>query len=81
MKLATYLETNAIKSAAFGRSVGVSKQTMFKYVRGICFPTPSVLKRIRVATDGKVTADDFVDQHEAGRLPADQTALVEAGAL
>jgi hypothetical protein len=74
MKLATYLTANEIRSAAFGRLVGVSKQTMFKYVRGICFPPPETLKRIREATQGAVTADDFVDQHVPGDVSASASA-------
>lgn len=38
-------------------------RTAQRYAKGERFPDPPTLLRIRVATDGLVTADDFVDQH------------------
>jgi DNA-binding transcriptional regulator YdaS (Cro superfamily) len=76
MTLAKYLGCCSITSAAFARQVGVSKQAMFKYVHGLRIPAPGIMVRIREATDGAVTADDFVDQrHEAeSRARAEQAA-------
>ena len=71
MKLKTYLETKGITAAAFGALVGVNnKQTISRYIRGDRFPPADMLLRIREATDGTVTADDFVDQHVSATHPA-----------
>lgn len=52
--------------------IGVTnKQTMSRYARGDRFPPPDVLLRIREVTKGKVSADDFVDQHTAAGRDAD----------
>jgi transcriptional regulator with XRE-family HTH domain len=63
MQINEYLSEQNIPAAQFARQIKVLKQTFFKYVHGIAFPPPSVLKRIAEATDGKVTANDFVEQH------------------
>ena len=47
--------------------------TVHNYVHGERFPTPENLLRIRVATGGLVTADDFVDQH-TGAAPRKREA-------
>ena len=64
MKLGDYLRDEKLTVAAFGALVGVgNKQTMSRYVRGDRFPPADTLLRIREVTAGRVTADDFVDQH------------------
>ncbi|WP_204737454.1 hypothetical protein [Gluconacetobacter azotocaptans] len=53
-----------MSDAAFARRSGINlRQIVNRYRKGICFPTPTNLRRIREATNGQVTADDFVDQH------------------
>ena len=69
MKLDSYLRAHNLTSAQFGEVSGIgSKQAVHKYRHGLRFPTPENLRRIREATNGAVTADDFVDQH-AGASP------------
>ncbi len=63
MQLSLYLAAEKITAAEFGRRVGLSRQRLHTYVRGSRFPSPTALRRIRDATGGAVTADDFVDQH------------------
>jgi hypothetical protein len=64
MKLDAYLSERGLTSERFGKTAGIpSKQTIHNYRRGIRFPSPQNLRRIREATNGAVTADDFVDQH------------------
>ena len=66
MKLSEYLRDHGTSAAAFGREAGLgSRQLIHKYLSGERFPTPENLRRIREATGGAVTADDFVDQHTA----------------
>ncbi len=65
MQLNEYLASRGLTVPKFGQRVGVhNRQTMYQYAKGIRFPPPDVLARIRNATDGVVTADDFVQQHE-----------------
>jgi hypothetical protein len=76
MKFDDYLRLNDLTSAQFGALAGIpAKQTVHNYRRGIRFPSPDNLVRIREATKGAVKADDFVDQYSAQR-----TAAAPAGA-
>lgn len=63
MQLKSYLATEGRTPAMFAAEVGVTVQTLYRYLSGERFPTPENLRRIREATGGAVTADDFVDQH------------------
>ena len=76
MKLSDYLRNNGMTAAEFGRVAGLgSRQLVHKYVTGGRFPTPENLRRIREATGGAVTADDFVDQHtDPAAPPASEAA-------
>jgi transcriptional regulator with XRE-family HTH domain len=59
MNLSTYLKHYEIPSAEFARRIGVRKQTIYKYINGICFPSlPSMIK-IKHVTNGLVTTNDF----------------------
>lgn len=69
MHLKQHLSETGETVGAFAARVGVDIATMYRYLAGTRFPTPENLRRIRKATAGAVTADDFVDQH-AGRVPA-----------
>jgi hypothetical protein len=61
MQIKEYLDGNDITAAQFARRINVLKQTFFKYVHGIAFPPPRILRLIAAETKGEVTADDFVD--------------------
>lgn len=74
MQLKAYLAENGLTLTAFARSMGLGVQTLHRYVHGRRFPPADVLLRIRNATGGQVTADDFVDQHTAGTTPASAEA-------
>jgi len=64
MLLSEYLAETGESAAAFARRSAVgSRQLINKYLRTQRFPSPENLLRIRVASGGRVTADDFVDQH------------------
>lgn len=63
MNLKTHLSSSGETVAAFAGRVGVDVKTLYRYLSGERFPTPENLRRIREATGGAVTADDFVDQH------------------
>ncbi len=69
MKLDTYIRDRGLTSEQFGRDAGIpSKQAIHNYRHGLRFPTPRNLRLIRLATNGLVTADDFVDQHVGSDL-------------
>ena len=64
MKLDAYLRERGLTSAQFAKDAGlVGKQTVHHYRHGLRFPTAENLRRIYVATNGEVTANDFMDQH------------------
>jgi transcriptional regulator with XRE-family HTH domain len=65
MNLKRHLSESGESVAAFAGRVGVDVKTLYRYLSGERFPTPENLRRIREATGGAVTADDFVDQHTA----------------
>lgn len=73
MKLDDWLKAQNTTSAEFARVSGIGdRQAVHKYRHGERFPTPENLQRIRKATGGAVTANDFADQH-APETPANDT--------
>ena len=60
MKLNEYLRDNKIGEAAFAARLGVSQQTVNRYLRGERFPRRTILARITELTAGAVTSNDFV---------------------
>ncbi len=60
MKLSDYLAERNEMIGAFANRIGVSHETVRRYVRGERRPDWEVLEKIAVATDGSVTANDFV---------------------
>ncbi len=64
MKLSEWLCNRIMSDAEFARISGIGQRALVhKYRHGRLFPGPENLRRIRQATNGEVTADDFVDQH------------------
>ena len=60
MELATYLEESRTTYEAFAEQIGVSIFAVGKYARRQRTPRPEIMARIKRATDGAVTADDFL---------------------
>ena len=58
-KLATYLTDHGIARETFAASIGVDTVSVCRYVLGRRRPRWDVMTRIREATKGAVTADDF----------------------
>jgi transcriptional regulator with XRE-family HTH domain len=70
MKFDDWLKAQKMTSAEFARLSGIGdRQAVHKYRHGERFPTPENLQRIRRATGGAVTANDFVDQHAPDAVP------------
>ena len=61
MRLATYLEEQHLSIGDFATKVGVTYQTIHRYVRGERRPEWSILERISLETGGAVQANDFYD--------------------
>ncbi|CAO4179026.1 helix-turn-helix domain-containing protein [Methylorubrum populi] len=61
MKLADYLSEAEIRPAAFAERIGVTRQTLWRYVSGDRRPEWDVLERIQAATGGHVTPNDFLE--------------------
>lgn len=60
MQLQQYLETTQTSRAQFASEIGVSVETVRRYLSGERFPDWSVIPRIIAATNGNVTANDFI---------------------
>lgn len=60
MKIDDYLKASGSTDPEFADRIGVSRQALWRYKSGIRTPRPAILARIREATDGQVTANDFV---------------------
>lgn len=78
MQLRAWLREKKMTDAEFARVSGIGfRQIVYRYALGKSFPSPENLLRIRQATDGQVTADDFVDQHASASAlsvtPTDRT--------
>ena len=64
MKLHDYLLATKTSDEAFARLVGKSAGAVRKWRYGERVPRPVVMTRIREATNGAVTADDFLPAPE-----------------
>lgn len=64
MDLTDYLTTNRISNAEFATRIGVSQQALYRYRLKQRRPEWAILLRISDATDGSVTANDFLPERE-----------------
>lgn len=58
------------KDRDFAAEIGVSRQALHRYRRGERTPRPQILARIRDASAGAVTANDFMPPEERNRPAA-----------
>lgn len=65
MKLETYLTENDLTDAAFGQLVGLSQSQISRIKRAKSWPTREAMERITKATDGQVSANDFLVSGES----------------
>lgn len=63
MTLQTYLKKHGISIRQFADLIGVRRESARRYAAGERVPRPTVMRRIRDVTGGKVTADSFVDSN------------------
>ncbi len=64
MQLRDYLNQSNISPINFAGLVGVGHQNVYRYLSGKRIPSPEIMRRIVVATDGQVTPNDFYDLPE-----------------
>lgn len=60
MQLRDYMATKEVTPAEMARKVGVSVSAISRYCAGERTPEPPILKKIRKATGGMVTPNDFI---------------------
>jgi predicted transcriptional regulator len=60
MQLGQYLDEHGIDVAAFAAAIRVDLSTVYRYLSGDRLPRADVLRRIKRATGGKVTPNDFL---------------------
>ncbi len=61
-----------------GLSGNDARRTVHRYATGQRFPSPQMLRRIRLATRAAVTAEDFVAQHTTAHTTNHVTAHLTA---
>lgn len=59
MQLRSYIEGRDIDVGDFAASIGVSRQSVWRYIHGERLPRRDVMARIAKVTKGRVTALDF----------------------
>jgi transcriptional regulator with XRE-family HTH domain len=59
--LRDYLTHASISRHQFAANIGVSAETVRRYLKGERIPTKELMQEIALATDGQVTANDFFD--------------------
>jgi transcriptional regulator with XRE-family HTH domain len=75
MTLKDWLAANEMSDAEFARRSGIGQRALVqKYRRGDMRPSIKNVERIRVATNGAVTANDFVAQRVAAMRANDEAA-------
>lgn len=62
MRLTEYLESKGIKRGDFARTIGVTPGWITSLCDGSGWPSRDVAEKITRATEGQVTADDFLPE-------------------
>lgn len=68
MRLNEWMNAGSISDEALAARLEVDRTTISRIRRGTRMPSPEMMRKIRDATNGSVTANDFV--HEAGEEAA-----------
>lgn len=62
MKLEQYLTDKNIKPVAFAASIDVAPSTITRIIRGERLPRIDLVEKIKRATGGEVTLEDFLSE-------------------
>lgn len=65
MRLSEYLTERSLSLTKFAQEIGVKVETVRRYREGKRTPRPEQMVKIKEATQGAVTADDFMPPREA----------------
>lgn len=74
MTLSEFLAASNLSHADFASRVGVTKEAVRLWAVGARTPRPAAMLLIARATDGRVTANDFVRPDVFGPAPAGEAA-------
>jgi transcriptional regulator with XRE-family HTH domain len=78
--LTDYLAAQDETQTAFAARAGLTDSTLSRLLKGRNPPSPEVVERVHVATDGQVTANDLFDAWRTARNGAEgATSTVSAG--
>jgi 3,4-dihydroxy 2-butanone 4-phosphate synthase/GTP cyclohydrolase II len=69
MRLAEYLDLKGIKRGEFAEAIGVSGGWITQLCDGSGWPSREVAEKIAAATEGDVTANDFLRVLEIDEAP------------
>jgi transcriptional regulator with XRE-family HTH domain len=61
MRLDRYLKRNKVTPEDFAVLIDVHPTTIYRFLQGLSFPKSGNLKRIAEATNGSVSANDFLN--------------------
>ena len=68
MILEDYLKEFKITNNQFAKLTKLDKSAVTLLLQGKRFPRPETIKKIEIGTNGQVTANDFMRQHESAIL-------------
>ena len=63
MYLKDYIREQRLSMRRFARKAGLSVSAVSRIIKNERFPQPETMRRIFLATDGRVKADDFFKQY------------------
>lgn len=63
MNLKTYLKTSDTTVAEFAEKLGVTVQSLYRYINGDRVPKKKIMKRISLITNGHVMPNSFYEVH------------------
>lgn len=81
MQLNDWLTDNHLSAAEFATRLGVHKGTVYRWLElrkpgePVFRPAWELIKKIKVETDGKVTADDWLDTESSPSIEPDTPTL------
>lgn len=64
MQLRDYIKKQGITYAVFAERIGVTPTSVYRYTAGLTRPANDVLPKIKEATGGLVTPNDFFEAKE-----------------
>jgi transcriptional regulator with XRE-family HTH domain len=69
MRLYDYIKKQKITVESFANDIGVSQPTIRRYIKRLRIPSPNIMVKIFIVTNGLVQPNDFFD------LPDNSTVI------